>query len=709
MQLKFTILLLILVFLLITFYSPIEIIAEIYVSTNGNDSYGDGTISKPFMTIHRGVKEAVISGDNRVHISEGIYTEHVVLSNGISLLGGFSSTFTSRDTNLINYRTKIHGTGNGRCILAKNITDETIIEGLIMSNGYLAGLGNDGAGIHCTNCNNNLIIKNNEIKNNKSRDSYGGGIYLWYSSPKIFNNKIIDNSAIYGGGIYLTSSLSKISNNIINNNNSYFGGGLYVYNGKPEICNNTINNNFNTGYGNSHGGGMFVYGSSPKITNNKIENNRSGAYCFGGGIYLENGSAVIDNNKIIKNNAWLGSGLYLRNSLIEICNNIINSNIGDVGSGLFVENNTPKEIIIHDNIINYNKGTYDAGLFLSSSIATIFNNIINSNTAADGNCGLGVANSSSAIIYNNRIINNISWIYAGLGLFQNSSADIYNNVINNNSARDCGSGLNIINFSRAKVINNTITDNSNNVIYLKNNSSITMINNIIAGENAKVGVYEADLSSDVSVLSNNCFYGMQDKYYYYDYAEGYKTNATEINAMSGAGGNIAVDPLMENDNIHLQTNSPCIGAGIDPTFYINSLTNDIDGNKRPYPEEGDYDIGAVERAEVLIKLIYPENEEVISDTTMPVFKWEIPAEENKKNLHFQINISVEGNILYSFESKTDPIGFTPLLPIQEGVGNQFYTMLKALQPGTYSWQVSAWNGRDYYINSPVWEFTIQQP
>ena len=168
-----------------------------------------------------------------------------------------------------------------------------------------------------------------------------------------------------------------------------------------------------------------------------------------------------------------------------------------------------------------------------------------------------------------------------------SNPDIYNNVINKNSA-GLGSGLYCAGLG-TKLINNTIVSNDGKVIYLL--GPIIMVNNIIFGENASVGVYEGGIVP--VILSNNCFNGMQDEQFYYDADDGeYKKTLTDINEMSGAGENILDDPQLENDNMHLKSSSPCIDIGIDPTIYISSLTNDIDGGLRPVNNY--YDIGAHE-------------------------------------------------------------------------------------------------------------------
>ncbi len=321
-------------------------------------------------------------------------------------------------------------------------------------------------------------------------------------------------------------------------------------------------------------------------------------------------------------------------------------------------------------------------------------------------------------IYNN-IINNNKARYAGGLSSDTCSSEIYNNIINSNHAeRNYGGMWFFPEGNSMKIINNTLINNNKEAIMFEAyyGSSIIFINNIISGENTELGVYGAGENNRVAILSNNCFYGIQNKHYYRVEAATriYITNEAGLNSISdfACGGNIVADPQMKADNMHLQPASPCINAGIDPTSYINSLTNDFDGDRRPI--FGQYDIGADEATNITPKiiLIYPENDSSINNIK-PVFKWEIPGEENNKILHFKIEIATDlefSNILYSFESKTNSLGFNPVPPVQQGTGNQYYQIFQKLNYNTpYFWRVSAWNGLEYYIGSPTWRFVIYQP
>jgi parallel beta-helix repeat protein len=128
------------------------------------------------------------------------------------------------------------------------------------------------------------VIDNNTIADSKSIYAEGGsGISVVYSSRqgpvKITNNTISGNS---GGGINLSATDSiTITENIIKNNTALYGGGIYNNSsGYVLISKNTISGNTAKSYG---GGIMIQSQTKTKVTGNKIESNSASEH--GGGIY----------------------------------------------------------------------------------------------------------------------------------------------------------------------------------------------------------------------------------------------------------------------------------------------------------------------------------------------------------------------------------------------------------------------------------------
>lgn len=136
-------------------------------------------------------------------------------------------------------------------------------------------------------------IENTTIANNSA--SNGGGINNLYSSPIITNSVIAKNSASYGGGIYSSSSSnihSKCVNVLIcNNKGLYGGGGVYNLSGYIDFINVTMVNNGTSGF--------FAYGwtfwSNSIIWDVINGSNFAYNYC------LFNGLTSTSNNNISSN------------------------------------------------------------------------------------------------------------------------------------------------------------------------------------------------------------------------------------------------------------------------------------------------------------------------------------------------------------------------------------------------------------------------
>ncbi|UCC32351.1 MAG: right-handed parallel beta-helix repeat-containing protein, partial [Phycisphaerales bacterium] len=122
---------------------------------------------------------------------------------------------------------------------------------------------------------------------------YGGGLYLYSSSPTIVNNRVTGNNAASGGGLYLEDSVSTIANNTIAGNSADdYGGGLALWYSSPTIANNTITAN-SAGY---YGGGLFLSGTSSPIIANTIV-----AFNSSYGIVRDTGTPTLRHNCVYGN------------------------------------------------------------------------------------------------------------------------------------------------------------------------------------------------------------------------------------------------------------------------------------------------------------------------------------------------------------------------------------------------------------------------
>ncbi len=242
-------------------------------------------------------------GDH-IWVAAGTYVGNFTLALGVEMYGGFAGTETLLEQrDWTTHETILDGNQTGSVVTGPiGATETTRIDGFTITNG-------SGTFAH-------------------SRE-YGGGVYLFDSSPTVANNAITANTGTNGGGLYAQESSSTIVGNAITGNSASSGGGLDLYSASPTIVRNTITGNTGT-----LGGGLGLLQSSPTIANNVISNNSANG---GGGLDLSESSPTIANNLIAGNGARGGGGLLLRLSSPTIANNTIVGNWATDSGGLRVE------------------------------------------------------------------------------------------------------------------------------------------------------------------------------------------------------------------------------------------------------------------------------------------------------------------------------------------------------------------------------------
>jgi len=374
--------------------------AAVYITTEGDDTIGNGSKQAPYATIQKGVSAQTMDGLTAVLVARGEYSENnIQLKNGVSLFGGFNSTDWSRD--IVKHETIVSGKGEGRIIVA---ADNLTIDGFTFTDGKLRG---QGGAIYCRSV--SPTISNNVFKGNVTlkpipwNPKYwhetandGGAIYCEKNSnPVIENNIFVKNQTENGrGGAIACNDNCKpvIRNNVFYKNTtglddpmrSSDGAAISIFNRcNAEITGNVILSN--TALARNDAGGVFVaLWSSAKIENNLFVDNESGddagALFVGGQEHRYDAplDPIPPKDKFfvsIKNNKFLGNRNSSRNSGAmrftmesrgEFVHNIVVQN-----NGVYFQRS---EVLVADNTI------LDNFLFIETKegleLGTIENNVI---------------------------------------------------------------------------------------------------------------------------------------------------------------------------------------------------------------------------------------------------------------------------------------------------------------------------------------------
>ncbi len=288
--------------------------------------------------------------DDVIHIAQGTYVGNFVYAStqesGLSILGGYSADFSSRDVDATN--TILDGAGASRVLTLMSSTTvcDYRIEGLTVQNG------------------------------DALTDVVGGGIAIrTLGDVSISSNHIVNNFGGSGGGVFIVSSNNssvELNNNTISNNSTASstyvngGGGVYIVYGNPVLSNNEISNNSSGGpYG---GGGVWIGSTDATLINNVISGNYATHTTYsledngGGGVNVSNGSLVMTGNTIVDNFASLyGGGInwypLSESQTATIENNIILYNTteqGTRGDDISITNDSNNDYISSTVTLNNN-------------------------------------------------------------------------------------------------------------------------------------------------------------------------------------------------------------------------------------------------------------------------------------------------------------------------------------------------------------------
>lgn len=187
----------------------------------------------------------------------------------------------------------------------------------------------------------------------------GGGIWHYYASPTIVNNKFVNNNGRLSGAIHNWFSSALIQGNEFTNNSGEVGGALHFENfAIPNVINNTF-------YNNSADGGGAIHIDSPTygtIDKNIFKNNQVSFSSVGSATSVGMLADIsLTNNLITENYGW---PVYAGGAKVTLTNNTLVNNWAEPGSNesqgafamgqgvIFGHNN----IFYNSALNNYQKG-----------------------------------------------------------------------------------------------------------------------------------------------------------------------------------------------------------------------------------------------------------------------------------------------------------------------------------------------------------------
>ncbi len=321
-----------------------------------------------------------------------------------------------------------------------------------------------------------------------------------------------------------------------------------------------------------YGGGIYSSDANPIISNNVITDNIASTTASnwgqGGGIFIQFSNSATIRNNLIANN-WACPNYRGKGGGLQVAGS----------SGIDISNN-----IFHSNVAGATNNDMGGGLSLDDSSAIIHGNLIQENWASQSGDGRGGGFYSQAgdITLNGNTITSNRAEYGSVTFEYNPNVTVTNNIIAQNS----GGGV----FVRANtslplagtLAHNTFVENDREAVYVgylnSGYSTLSLTNNIIVSHTTGIFAYPG-INPNIIIADHTLFYDNN-----YDIAG---ATITSTDVITGSNP-LFIKPSA--GNYHLWPDSPAIDSGADLPW----LATDIDGDTRPFPTGGFYDIGADE-------------------------------------------------------------------------------------------------------------------
>lgn len=351
-----------------------------HVSSEGNNTSGDATSSRPYATVTKALTGIIAEGD-------GNHDYEIVVHGEVTENAEITDTLT---TDIARKLTIRGATGNTSDSLKAAVgSKSTLLIGTLvpvtLRNIKITGGSKNGYGsgvlLYVEDAEPTLTLETGALisGNRGGFETCGTGICV-YTGTLIMN----EGAVIYSNGTSANTT-----------NDGKRGGGVYVNEGASFTMNGGLikGNNLTGNADNDGGAGVYVLGTfimnGGTISNNSTKYHTVGITHGGGGVFVAADGSFTMNNGVIEKNESYGCGGGVHNTGTFLMNNgEIKNNINyQYINGKWTAN-TP-----------YGGGVYNTGTF------TMKNGTISGNSAS---CGGGIANTGTATIENGTISNNYS-------------------------------------------------------------------------------------------------------------------------------------------------------------------------------------------------------------------------------------------------------------------------------------------------------------
>ncbi|OWT33336.1 hypothetical protein BGI41_02910 [Methanobrevibacter sp. 87.7] len=421
------------------FYVPMDIV---YVSVDGSDLSGDGSLNNPFATIGHALNY-VNEVKSTIYLLKGSYLVGLYnISNmnlTISSYNGPVYLDRSNSYNVFNVISNgnltlndikfINGKDNIALSSAIHVTDSFLtVNNCLFDNGTGGGFGG-----YIYNTNSIVYINNSNFTNSKTFDGMtnpaimlsGGEVYV--NNCRFLNNGLVAGSNKSGNGetAFRNSGGVLVVNNTYVNNS--YGSVLVNYqDGNSTIINTIIENThdlpalnilsaskvlnvYNSTFINNDAGAIGVSRKQFLDTDNAlyVENssfiNNTGTN--GGAIYSQYANFIVNNCTFTNNKATNGGAIYGYYCAMNVINSNFNKNTATNMGGSIYTQGINDVVVIGDNNFT-NSSAKIGGVIYSNGITTLYGNRMYSSTAVNGSYiynAMRIGNTYLKILDNNTI------------------------------------------------------------------------------------------------------------------------------------------------------------------------------------------------------------------------------------------------------------------------------------------------------------------